>query len=54
MLTGWSQGAQVVTDIISGGGGTGMGNVANGCKQATSAAMDPKTAPGLNGKFILS
>jgi len=39
-----------VTDIISGGGGTGMGSIANGCKQDTSAAMDPTTVPGKNGE----
>ena len=40
-----------MTDIISGGGGTGMGSVAKGCKQDTSAAMDPTTGPGKNGRF---
>ena len=39
-----------MTDIISGGGGTGMGSIANGCKQDTSAAMDPTTVPGKNGE----
>ncbi|KAH7370145.1 Alpha/Beta hydrolase protein [Rhexocercosporidium sp. MPI-PUGE-AT-0058] len=41
VLTGWSQGAQVVTDIVSGGGGTGMGNVAKGLV-AVSVYGDPR------------
>lgn len=50
MVTGWSQGAQVVTDIISGGGGVGMGNIAK-CTQNANTAMDPMTEPGKNGNL---
>ncbi|KAK4142030.1 Alpha/Beta hydrolase protein [Dichotomopilus funicola] len=47
VLSGWSQGGWIVTDIISGGGGPG-GGVAAGCTQADTAPLDPTTSPGSN------
>lgn len=49
VLTGWSQGGQVVSDIISGGGGVGLGPIAK-CTQTPSSALSPTTAPGKNGE----
>jgi len=45
VISGWSQGGWIVTDIISGGGGPG-GGIAAGCTQANSAPLSPTTSPG--------
>ena len=42
ILAGYSQGAQIVTDILGGGGGTSF----NGCVQPTTPALDSTTSPG--------
>ena len=41
VLTGYSQGAQVVGDILGGGGGS-----LSGCQQPTSTGLSPSTSPG--------
>lgn len=51
VLTGWSQGGQVASDIISGGGGVGQGPIAK-CTQKTSSGLSPTTAPGKNGENL--
>lgn len=42
ILAGYSQGAQIVTDILGGGGGKSF----NDCIQPSTPALDPKTSPG--------
>jgi hypothetical protein len=42
ILAGYSQGAQIVTDILGGGGGVSF----NGCIQPPTPALDPNTSPG--------
>lgn len=42
ILAGYSQGAQIVTDILGGGGGVSF----NGCVQPNTAALDRTTSPG--------
>src|SRR3569833_3312992 len=59
VLTGWSQGGQLVTDMISGGGGSTAGRVwpqdiAKSCVQADTPAMAPTWVPGGNGESVLA
>ena len=49
ILLGYSQGAQIVTDILAGGGAT----LYNGCVQPDTPALDRSTAPGNMGKFVV-
>ena len=42
ILAGYSQGAQIVTDILGGGGGESF----NGCIQPNTPPLDPTTSPG--------
>jgi hypothetical protein len=42
ILAGYSQGAQIVSDILGGGGGLSF----NDCLQPTTAPLDPNTSPG--------
>ncbi|KAH0841233.1 carbohydrate esterase family 5 protein [Fonsecaea pedrosoi] len=42
ILAGYSQGAQIVTDILGGGGGVSF----NGCIQPSTPPLDPTTSPG--------
>lgn len=42
ILAGYSQGAQIVTDILGGGGGVSF----NGCIQPNTPALDRTTSPG--------
>ncbi|KAH7370206.1 Alpha/Beta hydrolase protein [Rhexocercosporidium sp. MPI-PUGE-AT-0058] len=42
ILAGYSQGAQIVTDILGGGGGLSF----NGCNQPSTPALDRATSPG--------
>lgn len=42
ILAGYSQGAQIVTDILGGGGGESF----NGCIQPNTSPLDPTTSPG--------
>lgn len=42
ILAGYSQGAQIATDIIGGGGGESF----NGCVQPDTPPLDPTTSPG--------
>ncbi|KAK8128674.1 hypothetical protein PG984_009782 [Apiospora sp. TS-2023a] len=44
VLTGYSQGGHVVSDILGGGGGTFPGSPQ--CTQGTTAALSPSTSPG--------
>lgn len=46
VVSGYSQGAQVVTDILGGGGGT----FTDQCTQPANPAMDPNVSPGKNSK----
>jgi hypothetical protein len=47
ILSGYSQGGQVATDILGGGGGT----LFNGCGQPSTPPLDRSNAPGKNRKF---
>lgn len=51
VVTGWSQGASVVGDLLAGGGGPGKGAMA-GCMQATTPPMDPTTSPGSHSSYL--
>lgn len=42
ILAGYSQGGQIVADILGGGGGVSF----NGCVQPSTPALDPTTSPG--------
>ncbi|KEF61439.1 uncharacterized protein A1O9_03005 [Exophiala aquamarina CBS 119918] len=42
ILAGYSQGGQIVADILGGGGGVSF----NGCIQPSTPALDPNTSPG--------
>ena len=46
VISGYSQGAQVVGDIIGGGNGTFF----QGCTTPATAGLDPETAPGNKSK----
>jgi hypothetical protein len=50
ILGGYSQGGQIATDILGGGGGT----LFNGCVQPTTPALDRKSSPGNKRKHIVS
>lgn len=47
ILAGYSQGAQIVTDILGGAGGISF----NGCIQPSVTALDPTTSPGNKSKL---
>jgi len=47
ILAGYSQGGQIVADILGGGGGVSF----NGCIQPSTPALDPNTSPGNRRKF---
>lgn len=47
ILAGYSQGAQIVTDILGGGGGESF----NGCIQPNTPPLDPTTSPGNRREF---
>jgi hypothetical protein len=46
VVSGYSQGSQIVGDILGGGGGTFF----NGCQQTTNAGLDINSAPGNKSK----
>jgi hypothetical protein len=50
ILLGYSQGAQVITDFLGGGGGT----LFNGCVQPTTVGLNRTTSPGNKGKIDAS
>lgn len=49
VLSGYSQGAQIVGDVLGGGGGVFFNN----CTQPVNAALDPTTSPGNKSKLYL-
>jgi hypothetical protein len=50
ILAGYSQGAQIVTDILGGGGGISF----NGCVQPNTAPLDRATSPGNRLSAVLA
>ncbi|KAK6368242.1 hypothetical protein LTS17_009983 [Exophiala oligosperma] len=50
ILAGYSQGAQIVTDILGGGGGESF----NGCIQPNTPPLDPTTSPGNRLSAVLT
>lgn len=48
ILAGYSQGGQIVADILGGGGGVSF----NGCIQPSTPALDPTTSPGNRREFL--
>ena len=46
ILAGYSQGGQIVGDILGGGGGLSF----NGCEQPETPALDPESSPGNKSK----
>jgi hypothetical protein len=48
VMLGYSQGAQIVTDVLGGGGGLSFGE----CLQPNSPALDKTTSPGNQGEMI--
>lgn len=50
VVSGYSQGAHVVGDILGGGGGTFFQD----CVQSPNNALDPKTSPGDRSELLLA
>jgi hypothetical protein len=50
ILSGYSQGGQIVADILGGGGGVSF----NDCVQPSTPALDPTTSPGNRREFLTS
>lgn len=48
ILAGYSQGGQIVADILGGGGGVSF----NGCVQPNTPPLDPTTSPGNRREWI--